>query len=232
MPKFVGDFGTTWTKLLDMETGEKSVLKTTDVKNLSPELATGHNAKRFSKNSVGELVALAHGGTRIVGGTFSMLDVGSRDMKYIRLERGDLKSMDWNSQCGALTGFTVQLLGEHFGVDFSDVEPADKALPVTCGVLGMEKVFDEIAGSVAPSDALAMFVKGLAMNAYRFIGSPDKFCLSGGMCDNPLFLASFPKDVEVVPVGRFVLVEGLEYELAEKAKNKANKMASHVEGRC
>jgi hypothetical protein len=29
------------------------------------------------------------------------------------------------------------------------------------------------------------------------------------MCENELFLKSFPKGVEIVPLGRFVLVEGL-----------------------
>jgi len=50
------------------------------------------------------------------------------------------------------------------------------------------------------------------LNAWNFIGSPRGFYLSGGMCDNPLFLGSFPEGVEVIPLGRFVLVEGLRKE--------------------
>jgi hypothetical protein len=37
------------------------------------------------------------------------------------------------------------------------------------------------------------------------------------MCDNRLFLRSFPPGVEVVPLGRFVLVEGLVAELEKTA---------------
>ena len=47
------------------------------------------------------------------------------------------------------------------------------------------------------------------MNAYRFIGEPEQFYLSGGMCENRLFRRSFPETAEVQALGRFVLVEGL-----------------------
>jgi hypothetical protein len=55
---------------------------------------------------------------------------------------------------------------------------------------------------------VARFVKGIAINAYRFAGSPAKLYLSGGLCDNRLFMESLP--CEVVPLGRFVLLAGLE----------------------
>src|SRR3990172_8671526 len=154
----VGDFGTSWTKLINIETGERQVIKTASAKNFNGAAPPGHNAKRFSKNPVGELVALARGGMKLLGESFAVLDVGSRDMKYVQMKKGDLKEMDWNSQCGALTGFTVQLLAGHFGIDFHKVEPANKPLPITCGVLGMEKVFDEIARGTDTADAIAMFV--------------------------------------------------------------------------
>jgi hypothetical protein len=55
---------------------------------------------------------------------------------------------------------------------------------------------------------VARFVKGIAINAYRFAGSPDKIYISGGLCDNPLFVNSFP--CKVTALGRYVLIKGLE----------------------
>jgi hypothetical protein len=58
---------------------------------------------------------------------------------------------------------------------------------------------------------VARFVRGIALNAYRFAGEPAELYLSGGLCDNPLFVASFPCPVS--PLGRFLLLAGLQATL-------------------
>jgi len=77
----------------------------------------------------------------------------------------------------------------------------------------MEQVFELLAQGVPLTEAVARFVRGVALNVHRFIKHPEKFYLSGGMCLNHLFLKSFPTGVEVVPLGRFVLIEGLITEM-------------------
>ena len=69
------------------------------------------------------------------------------------------------------------------------------------------KIFDDIVAGSSETEAVARFVRGIALNGYRFAGSPEKLYLSGGLCANPLFVASFP--CRLVPLGRFVLLEGL-----------------------
>lgn len=209
----VGDFGTSFTKILDTTTGERRITPSRFVRNLGVDIATGHNAGLHSAKTVGELVAMAHGGMRLVGKDFNLLDIGSRDMKYIEVKGGKVARMDWNSQCGAMTGFTLELLGNYFGLDFNSLRPSQKEYPLTCGVLGLERVFDDMAQGLSAEETVSRFARGLALSAYRFIGKPSIFYLSGGMCDNPLFLRSFPADVKVIPLGRFVLVEGLLEEL-------------------
>jgi hypothetical protein len=125
-------------------------------------------------------------------------------------------AMDWNNSCGALTGFTLELLGRYFNLDFGTIEPVPTGLPVTCGVLGMERLFDEVASGKPVEQAVAAFVRGMASFTHAFINRPDHFYLSGGMCDNPLFILSFPEGVRVEPLGRFVLVEGLLSEARKK----------------
>ena len=61
-------------------------------------------------------------------------------------------------------------------------------------------VFEELGYELVPGNCT-----GLREN--RFAGSPAKLFLSGGLCDNPLFVNSFP--CELIPLGRFVLLSGL-----------------------
>lgn len=208
----LGDFGTTWTKLLDTDTGQRSVFPTRDAtaRCLRADIATGHNARRWAPRHLNELIALAQGGRRLIQEPeFLLLDVGSRDVKYVHMRNTELLDMDWTATCGALTGFTLELLGRYYGIDYGSVEPAEKSVPVTCGILGMEQLFELVSEGTSESEAVARFARGIAGNAYRFIGEPKHFYLSGGMCDNRLFQLSFPNDVDVRPLGRFVLVEGL-----------------------
>ena len=87
---------------------------------------------------------------------------------------------------------------------------------VTCGVLGMSRIFDAVVSGTPDSEAVARFVMGIAINAYRFAGSPTKLYLSGGLCDNPLFVKSLP--CEVISLGRFVLLKGLEAIVRQEKK--------------
>jgi activator of 2-hydroxyglutaryl-CoA dehydratase len=217
----LGDFGTTWTKLLDTDTGRHHVIATRDAisRGQRADIATGHNARLWAARHVNELIALAQGGQRLIDEPeFLVLDVGSRDVKYIHVRDGELLGMDWTATCGALTGFTLELLGSYYGIDYAAVEPSPKAVPVTCGVLGMEQIFELVSQGTPIEEAVARFARGIAMNAYRFIGEPEQFYLSGGMCENRLFQRSFPEQVEVRPLGRFVLVEGLIPELTESGR--------------
>ncbi len=211
----LADFGTTWTKLLDTRTGERQVLATRDAREQKADVATGHNARRRASRHVNELIAMAQGGERLLGEPeFLLLDVGSRDVKYVHMRRGELVGMDWTTTCGALTGFTLELLGHYYGLDYGKIQPSGKSVPVTCGVLGMEQLFELVSEGVSEEEAVARFARGIAVNAHRFIGEPEQFYLSGGMCENRLFMGSFPDGVEVRPLGRFVLVEGLAAELS------------------
>lgn len=206
----LADFGTTYSKFLDLETGETPrILETKALpKDLKVDVATGHNGKRLSTSYINELTALAKGGeARIPTNSFTLLDCGSRDIKYIRYEDNALADMGWNAECGASMGFTIELLERYYEVDFSQMTPPNTCFSITCGVLGMSHIFDEITTGVNAKDAVAKFVKSIAVNAYRFAGEPETIYLSGGLCANPLFTASFP--CKVVPLGRFVLLDGI-----------------------
>ena len=214
----LADFGTSYSKILtiDTENSPPRIVPTRELdREFRADLATGHNAERRSKEAVNELIALAKGGRRRVSEPDAvLLDCGSRDIKFIRYQGFEVADMGWNAECGASMGFTIELLESYYKIDYSKVAVPDTGFSVTCGVLGMSNIFDAVVTGSSETEAVAKFVRGIARNAFRFAGSPDKLYLSGGLCDNPLFLGCFP--CEVVPLGRFVLLEGLKEHLAGK----------------
>jgi activator of 2-hydroxyglutaryl-CoA dehydratase len=208
----LGDFGTSYSKLIDLTQPvprpvvipSKNLTETTRV-----TLGTGHIGKRYAIHHVNELTVLARGGEALIlEDDFVLLDCGSRDIKFVRYAAGRLKDMGWNSECGASMGFTIELLARYYDLDYRQLPVPAHPFSVTCGVLGMSHIFDAVISGIPEAVAVARFVKGIALNAYRFAGSPAKLYLSGGLCDNPLFVNSFP--CQVIPLGRFVLLTGLE----------------------
>ncbi|MEW6428929.1 MAG: ATPase [Thermodesulfobacteriota bacterium] len=207
----LGDFGTSYCKFLDTREPDRGpwlVAARELPEDLRVDLATGHNGKRYADAYVNELIALARGGERLIGEKdFILLDCGSRDIKFVQYEGGRMKDMGWNAECGASMGFTIELLQTYYRLDYRTLAVPDRTFNVTCGVLGMSHIFDSVIAGISIEQAVARFVKGIAVNAWRFAGSPARLHLSGGLCDNPLFVACLP--CTVVPLGRFVLLEGL-----------------------
>ncbi|MBC8316795.1 MAG: ATPase [Desulfobulbaceae bacterium] len=213
----LADFGTSYCKFLDLSSpGKGPVLTPTkDIpRDLRVDLATGHNGKRFSEHYVNELTALARGGEELIDeDEYVLLDCGSRDIKFVAYRNGELADMGWNVECGASMGFTIELLERYYNLDYDQLPVPDRTFSVTCGVLGMSHIFDAVSSGISEAESVARFVKGIALNAFRFAGLPDTLYLSGGLCDNKLFTQSFP--CRLVPLGRFVLLKGLE-KIAEE----------------
>jgi hypothetical protein len=205
----LADFGTTYCKLWDTTTPDPQLLPTKEIgQGLRVDIATGHNGRRRSTLFVNELTALARGGNALIDAeSFTLLDCGSRDIKFITSEQGKVVNMGWNAECGASMGFTIELLEQYYQLDFTTMQVPANSFSVTCGVLGMSHIFDAVVNGESEALAVARFVKGIALNAYAFAGSPEVLYLSGGLCDNPLFVASFP--CQVICLGRFVLLQGL-----------------------
>ncbi len=205
----LADFGTSYCKFQTMDGKPPYLVATRELeKDLRVDLATGHNGKRYTDRYMNELTALARGGEVLIREkNYTLLDCGSRDIKYVRYEDGKPADMGWNSECGASMGFTIELLERYYSLDFQAIAVPKTSFSVTCGVLGMSHIFDAVVGGESEVTAVARFVRGIALNAYSFSGKPDKLYLSGGLCENPLFTASFP--CTLIPLGRFVLLKGL-----------------------
>ena len=218
------DAGTTYSKIIsDERLHEKSFLVAENggkhyyilpsgiikSENIIPDRSCGH----MSNADENEIIALAQGAKKNKEICFAeeatVLDLGSRDAKWIKFRKGKFHDMDWNTSCASSTGATVEML-----LKFYDVRPEELAFDrekfaVTCGIFGMEKIMDSISSGAKPAEAISKFVHGIAFNAWNFCKKPDKIYLSGGFCENKCFVDSLCYYCDVELLGRFVLCEGL-----------------------
>ena len=174
--------------------------------NIIPTKACGHMAEA----SENEIIALANGAKKYdIDLNATILDLGSRDAKWIRFKEGKFQDMDWNTSCASSTGATVEMLLKFYEVKPEELNFNSEKFNVTCGIFGMEKIMDAVSKGESPSEAISKFVHGIAFNAWNFAKRPEKIYLSGGFCENKCMTKSLSQYCEVVPLGRFVLCEGL-----------------------
>lgn len=204
------DAGTTYSKIIivDGDKLERKIIPSKELRELDLKItkACGHMAQTDEN----EIVALAKGCRDCVEPNATVLDLGSRDAKWIRFKDSKFHDMDWNTSCASSTGATVEMLMKFY--DVKDLEFNPEKFNVTCGIFGLEKIMDEISSGVAPAEAVSKFVHGIAYNAWNFAKRPEKLYLSGGFCENKCFCDSLRNYCELVLLGRFKLCEGLIYE--------------------
>ncbi len=225
------DAGTTWSKIIEKtssnlmkdfnhyliknENGLKYyILPSSQLKNINFKFskATGHmslsmlNSKEDYEN---EVIALIKGFRNRIKEDAVILDMGSRDSKWAKFKNEKFKDLDWNSSCSSSTGATVEMLLKFYNINTSDLSFQKEKYTITCGIFGLEKIMDDIAKGNEAKTAISKFVHGIAYNAWQFAKKPEKLYLSGGFCRNQCFIDSLSNYCEVVPLGRFLLCEGI-----------------------
>lgn len=180
------------------------MLKTLD---LTFEKTCGHMTGNVEHEN--EIIALASGSKGFVDANATILDLGSRDAKWIRFKEGKFSDMDWNTSCASSTGATVEMLLKFYDVNLADLAFVAEKFPVTCGIFGLEKIMDDISKGNSAQEAISKFIHGIAFNAWSFAKKPEKIFLSGGFSSNKCFVDSLANYCQVEVLGRFVLCEGL-----------------------
>lgn len=177
------------------------------------DAATGHMSSRRLKPEAkyeNELVAMALGGMKILTEPdVTLLDLGSRDSKWIRYKNYKYNDLDWNGTCGSGTGATIEMVCNFYEFDPQALPVETEKIAVTCGVFGMEKIMDLVARGFPADIAISRYIHGIAFNVWNFAQCPNKLYLSGGLCLNRCFVESLKQYCEVIPLGRYVLLEGL-----------------------
>ena len=231
MTNIVLDAGTTWSKIIEKTSSSfmkdyadyfvKSengysyyVIPSSELKNIDFKFdkATGHMSLSMlndKKDYENEVIALIQGFRNKIEEDAIILDMGSRDSKWAQFKDGKFKDLDWNNNCSSSTGATIEMLLKFYNVDVKDLKVSDEKYVITCGIFGLEKIMDDIAKGSDAKTAISKFIHGFAFNAWNFAKKPSKIYLSGGFCENKCFVESLSKYCEVVPLGRFLLCEGL-----------------------
>ena len=214
--KYYLDAGTTWSKILKIDDDcnmEYEILLSKDLpkyKDITFKKVTGHNFSHVKKlEYVNEVVALSYGASNYIKPNGTILDLGSRDIKWAKYEDNKFCDMDWNSSCASSTGATISMLLKFYDVDVNTLIATKEKYPITCGVFGLEKIMDDISHGEKANIAISKFIHGIAYNAFNFTKSPEKLYISGGFCENKCFIDCLNFYTEVVPLGRFILVNGL-----------------------
>ena len=212
MEQYYIDAGTTRTKILKIENNKKeySIIPSLELRktDIVAKNATGHSIVK-TESYENEVVALARGAKKYLDEDYVVLDVGSRDIKWVKFKNKKFKDMDWNTACASATGATVEMLLKFYNVDIKNLKFTKEKYSITCGIFGLEKIMDDVSKGLEAEVAISKFIHGLAFRAFNFTKNPEKLCLSGGFCENPCFIESLKQYCEVLPLGSFVLVDGL-----------------------
>lgn len=175
--------------------------------NLEYQSSCGHMTGALTHEN--EIIALAKGAKQYIEPNATVLDLGSRDAKWVSFKDGKFHDMDWNTSCASSTGATVEMLLKFYDLTPEDLVFNEEKFNITCGIFGLEKIMDSISKGEKSSIAVSKFVHGLAYNAWNFAKKPKKLYLSGGFCENKCLVNSLKYYCDVVLLGRFVLCEGL-----------------------
>lgn len=226
------DAGTTWSKLIAVNVDDSFLQEFEPYKCLSKNektyfivpskiirkchfnvtKSTGHMVSGLVKEKnthLNEIIALTNGAKEYLKDNAIILDLGSRDSKWIEFKSSKFRDLDWNSSCASATGATIEMLLKFYDVDPSELIAVKEKYDITCGIFGLEKIMDDISNGINSKIAIAKFIHGIAYNAWMFTKQPKELFLSGGFCQNKCFLDSLSNYTKVVPLGRFMLCEGL-----------------------
>ena len=225
------DAGTTWSKIIETSSEYMKNSSYTPVKvkngcyyyvipsqqldclNFKFDYATGHMSLSLLKDKQkyeNEIIALIKGFQKTIRDeNCVILDMGSRDSKWVMFKQGQFKDLNWNNNCSSSTGATVEMLLKFYNKSVADLSFTKEKYPITCAVFGLEKIMDDIAKGNKSEIAISKFIHGIAYNAWSFAKMPSKIYLSGGFCENKCFTDSLNYYCETIPLGRFMLAEGL-----------------------
>ncbi|MCR4881243.1 MAG: ATPase [bacterium] len=212
-----GDTMASLKPICESENKKFYIIRSSEISKLDTKFdgGTGHMSNDYLKDGIeveNEILALAYGVKKLRPelSTMTVLDIGSRDTKWVSFKNGKYKELDWNTACASATGATIEMLCKFYNVDAQTLKANKDKYPVTCGVFGMEKIMDEISKTKNVETAIAKYIHGIAFNAWNFAQKPEKIYLSGGFCESECFVKSLENYCEVEKLGRFVLVCGLE----------------------
>ena len=164
------DAGTTYSKIISDNILSANIVKTSKIEGktynyyileskklreigIIPDMACGHMTGINTNEN--EIIALAKGSLQYIEADATVLDLGSRDAKWVKFKNNKFNDMDWNSACASSTGATVEMLLKFYDISANSLTYTNDRFNVTCGIFGLEKIMDAIAKGENPSLAIS-----------------------------------------------------------------------------
>jgi len=160
-------------------------------------VATGYGriSVSYADKIVTEISCHGRGGSYLVGGDCSIIDVGGQDTKYIQLKHHKVVDFLMNDKCAAGTGKFIEVMANRFGCTIDDLfELAKKGSPIPisslCTVFAESEIINYMGEGKSIEDLAAGVVDSVAQKVANLVlkKSPTgKIILTGGLSDNEYF---------------------------------------------
>lgn len=155
----------------------------------------GRQAVDYADDVITEITCHGRGGSLLMGGDCTVIDVGGQDTKMICMENGAVTDFLMNDKCAAGTGKFVEVMANRLNVDLDELftlaeQGRTLSISALCTVFAESEVINLIGSGKKREDIAAGIVDSVAskvagMCAKRQIS--DQVILTGGLSQNPFF---------------------------------------------
>ena len=141
-----------------------------------------------SIKNVNELTALAKGANFLNPDSNVIMDIGGQDIKYIRHEKGQLRTFFLNDKCAAGSGIFLSnicnMLDYPFGeINLANIKNNEIKISSTCAVFAQSEIVEMISNNISRDQIIIAVIESILVNAKRLLVNieTDSIVLSGGL---------------------------------------------------
>ncbi len=167
-----------------------------DEKDISASVVTGYGRNNFQKADarISELTCHALGGSFILPGVRTVIDIGGQDAKVLVLdENGRMQNFIMNDKCAAGTGRFLEVMARILQIEIDDMADlcllaeVPAAISNTCTVFAESEVISQLARGIPMTDLVAGICESVALRVAaqaKRAGVREKVYMSGGVARN------------------------------------------------
>ena len=172
---------------------EEAGMKREDV---SFVLATGYgrnSLEGFADHQMSELSCHAKGASFLFPEVRTVIDIGSQDVKVLRVENGAMTNFQMNDKCAAGTGRFLDVMARILEVDVNDLGTLGSqstkyvGISSTCTVFAESEVISQLSADTDKRDiinGIHMSVAGRVAGLAHRVGVQDQVVMTGGVAQN------------------------------------------------
>lgn len=180
-------------------------------------IATGYGrvSVDYAAKTITEITCHGKGGSHLMGGDCTIVDIGGQDTKVITVENGMASSFLMNDKCSAGTGKFLEIMANRLGVglgEMMDLASGGTPLAISsmCTVFAESEVISHIGNGEKREDIAAGVVDSVVNKVVGLCkrhGLRGNVMLTGGLCESTYLVDCLSKKLGVTvhadPMGRY-----------------------------